>query len=98
MNIGKDIQELEKYPEIGDEQIVAPEKNDSTIDLTRRYNEIITCKDKYIQALHIMLNIVRNNPLVIKHFVIASADNLNNLVRLLTNGDEVEITLNYDVD
>ena len=98
VNIGKDIQELEKYPEIAEEPITAPEKNDSTIDLARRFNEIITCKDKYIQALHIMLNIVRNNPLIVKHFVIAKTDNLNNLVLLLTNADEVEITLNYDVD
>ena len=98
VNIGKDIQELEKYPEIAEEPITVPEKNDSTMDLTRRYNEIITCKDKYIHALHIMLNIVRNNPLIIKHFGIANSDNLNNLVRLLTNADEVEITLNYDVD
>ena len=45
-----------------------------------------------------MLNIVRNNPLIIKHFVIAISDNLNNLVRLLTNRDEVEITLYYDAD
>jgi len=99
VNIGKDIQELEPHRgETVDEQIAAPEKNDSTIDLARRFNEIITCKDKYIQALHIMLNIVRNNPLIVKHFVIAKTDNLNNLVLLLTNADEVEITLNYDVD
>ena len=45
-----------------------------------------------------MINIVRNNPLVVENFVIANADDLNNLVRLLTNADEVEITLNYDVD
>ena len=82
VNIGKDIQELEKYPEIAEETVAAPDKNDSTTDLARRYNEIIRCKDKYIQALHIMLNIVRNNPLVVKHFVIANADDLNNLVRL----------------
>ena len=45
-----------------------------------------------------MINIVRNNPVVVKNFVIANADDLNNLVRLLTNADEVEITLNYDAD
>ena len=108
VNIGKDIQEVEKHPETVEETISVAEKTDSTansvsasaasVDLARRYNEIITCKDKYIEALHIMLNIVRNNPLVVKHFVIANTDNLNNLVLLLTNADEVEITLNYDVD
>ena len=100
VNIGKDIQEVEKHPETVEEQIAAPEKNDSSasVDLTKRYHEIITCKDKYIQVLYIMLNIVRNNPLVVKHFVKANADDLNNLVRLLTNADEVEITLMYDAD
>ena len=102
VNIGKDIQEVEKHPEIVEERQCEPisvaEKNDSTTDLARRYNEIITCKDKYIQALHIILNIIRNNPLIIKHFVIANGDDLSNLVRLLTNADEVEITLNYDAD
>ena len=94
VNIGKDIQEVEKHPEIVEETISAnslksnsssvTDKNDSSasVDLARRYNEIITCKDKYIQALHIILNIVRNNPLVVKHFVISNGDDLNNLVLL----------------
>ena len=98
VNIGKDIQELEKHPEIVEETISVADKNVSTTDLAKRFNEILSCKDKYIQALHIILNIVRNNPLIVKNFVIPNGDDLNNLVRLLTNADEVEITLNYDVD
>ena len=102
VNIGMDIQELESihktHSEMVDETISVADKTDSTTDLTKRFNEILSCKDKYIQALHIILNIVRNNPLIVKHFVIPNGYGLNNLVRLLTNADEVEITLNSDVD
>ena len=44
-----------------------------------------------------ILHIVQNNPLIVKHYIVATENDLNNLIRLLTYSDGVEI-MTDDID
>ena len=50
-------------------------------------------KDNIIKALSIMVDMYRNNPLIVNKYVIASLDTLSELIRLLTNSETVDIQL-----
>ena len=47
-------------------------------------------KDNMIKALSLIIDILESNPLIINKYIIASTDNLQNLILLLTNAQEVE--------
>jgi hypothetical protein len=61
------------------------------------YQQILTEKDNSIQALNLIIRIIQSNPLFISNFVIASSDDLHNLIQLLTSSELVEI-IAKDID
>src|SRR5215469_7557020 len=58
------------------------------------FQRILTAKDNNIQALNLIIHIIKSNPLMINNFVISYASDLEVLMKLLTGGDEVQIVPN----
>lgn len=80
-----------------------PEERDLTTieDIRNTYkqlNETIKEKENIAKALTIMLNLIENNPLIINKLIIAPADVLTELIKLLTSSDEVKFNYLFDVD
>ena len=80
----------------------AEERDLSSIeDIRNAYNQLnetIKEKENVAQALAIMLNLIENNPLIINKLIIAPADVLTELIKLLTSSDEVKINYLIDAD
>ena len=49
--------------------------------------------EKIIKALSLIIDIMYNNPLYVNRFIVAQLSCLQELVKILTDADEVEITL-----
>jgi hypothetical protein len=62
------------------------------------FHSILYQKDQQVRALNLSIEIIKSNPLVINKFVIAHYSTLNELIRLLTHGDEVEFTERTDIE
>ena len=80
-----------------------PEERDLTTieDIRNTYkqlNETIKEKENIAKALTIMLNLVENNPLIVNKLIIAPADVLTELIKLLTSSDEVKFNYLFDAD
>ena len=65
--------------------------NEVACKLAKKYNEILVKKDKRICGLEFILNIVENNPFCELGKIIPHINDLQHLIRLLTNSDDVEI-------
>ena len=61
---------------------------------TEEITESIEEKDNTIKALSLIIEIIRNNPLIINKFVVAEQETLAELIRLITNSESVEIDTN----
>ena len=80
-----------------------PEERDLTTieDIRNAYkqlNETIKEKENIAKALTIMLNLVENNPLIVNKLIIAPADVLTELIKLLTSSEEVKFNYLFDAD
>ena len=80
-----------------------PDERDLTTieDIRNTYkqlNETIKEKENIAKALTIMLNLIENNPLIINKLIIAPADVLTELIKLLTSSDEVKFNYLFDAD
>ena len=64
----------------------------------KQLNETIKEKENIAKALTIMLNLIENNPLIINKLIIAPADVLTELIKLLTSSDEVKFNYLFDSD
>jgi hypothetical protein len=63
------------------------------------FQKIIQEKDRALQAMILIIYIIRNNPVIFKEFVLPEKNMLAELVRLLTNADSVDImTKTGDID
>ncbi len=62
----------------------------SAQDIETDIQQEIQNKDNMITALSLIIDILESNPLIINKFIIASTDNLQKLILLLTNAQEVE--------
>jgi hypothetical protein len=58
---------------------------------------ILEQKDKQMEALSLIIEIIRSNPLIVNKYIIAKHQYLNELIRLLTNSTEVEF-IEKDID
>ncbi len=64
---------------------------ESAMRKTEEISESIEEKNNTIKALTLIIDIIQNNPLVVNKYVVAELDTLAELIRLITNADEVEI-------
>jgi hypothetical protein len=55
------------------------------------FKRILEQKDRIIQAFNLIIEIIKNNPLLINKYIIAEAGVLVELIKLLSNSNEVEI-------
>ena len=62
----------------------------SAQDIETDIQQEIQNKDNMITALSLIIDILESNPLIINKYIIASTDNLQNLIMLLTGAQEVE--------
>ena len=61
---------------------------------TEEISESIDDKENTIKALSLIIDILQSNPLIVNKFVIAELETLQELIRLLTSSDKVEIDCN----
>ena len=64
---------------------------ESAMRKTEEITESIEEKNNTIKALTLIIDIIQNNPLLVNKYVVAELDTLSELIRLITNADEVEI-------
>lgn len=69
-----------------------PQFAERDIDLTVD----IAQKEKQIEILELLLNIYENNPLIVNSLVICKAQDLMQLIKLITDADKVELMLDAD--
>ena len=62
------------------------------IDLTADIED----KDRQIEVLESLLSCYENNPLIINKFVVCQYETLMNIIKVLTNGEKVEFSLDED--
>ena len=74
------------------EEVPQPAAAERDIDLTVD----IAQKEKQIEILELLLNIYENNPLIVNSLVICKAQDLMQLIKLITDADKVEIMLDSD--
>ena len=61
-------------------------------------SSLLQYKDNVIEALQTLLTIVEHNPLIVNKYIIASVEDLSQLIKLLTGADTVQINTDNDVD
>lgn len=76
------------YPVPEEVQQAAERDIDLTVDIAQ--------KEKQIEILELLLNIYENNPLIVNSLVICKAQDLMQLIKLITDADKVEIMLDSD--
>ena len=67
---------------------------EGAIKKTEEMTESIDDKENTIKALSLIIDILQSNPLIVNRFVIAELETLQELIRLLTSSDNVEIDCN----
>ena len=81
----------EVYPEVNDIGQVQYRDLETAEQTKDDLTNLVQEKDNLIEALSLIIDIYKNNPLKVNHCLLASADVLRELVRLLTNADSVDI-------
>ena len=83
-------------PTAGDPSAVnygyVPQVQTREIDLTADIED----KDRQIEVLESLLSCYENNPLIINKFVVCQYETLMNIIKVLTNGEKVEFSLDED--
>jgi hypothetical protein len=79
-----------QYPPVDTTSTYNPYQNLELPNSIDEYKMILEQKDKQMEALSLIIEIVKSNPLIINKYIIAKHEYLNELIRLLTNGNEVE--------
>ena len=69
-----------------------PPQAERDIDLTAD----IAQKEKQIEILELLLQIYENNPLIVNSLVVCKANDLMQLIKLITDAEKVEIMLDAD--
>ena len=71
---------------------VPPQVQTRDIDLTADIED----KDRQIEVLESLLSCYENNPLIINKFVVCQYETLMNIIKVLTNAEKVEFSLDED--
>ena len=71
---------------------VPPQVQTRDIDLTADIED----KDRQIEVLEALLSCYENNPLIINKFVVCQYETLMNIIKVLTNAEKVEFSLDED--
>ena len=103
VNINKANDESNKEPldNVNPYSSLPNEQASNNNEVKREVDErdaLLQYKDNVIEALHGLLKIVENNPLIVNKFIVASIDDLKQLIKLLTGADDVHINTNEDID
>ena len=53
--------------------------------------DILMEKDRQIEVLKLIINILQSNPLIINHYIIADDEALEKMIKLLSNAGDVQI-------
>ena len=53
--------------------------------------DILMEKDRQIEVLKLIINILQSNPLIVNHYIIADDEALERMVKLLSNATDVQI-------
>lgn len=79
-----------KYPSSTDNPY-ASNLSPAAEDRIEDVKELVATSERTCEALSMMVDIVYSNPLIINKFVVTDAASLKELIKLLTNSDEVVI-------
>ena len=77
----------------GNEMVTPPNpyKDLKLTDAPDGFDRMLMEKDRMNEALKLIIDIIRNNPLIENDVIIAEYQILRDLIRLLTNADEVDL-------
>ena len=92
VNINKEQTELQS------EQPDLQLEDDPNTPNDERLESLIKSKDNIINAYSLLLTIAENNPVIVNKFIVAKVSELGQLIKLLTEADDVQINFNLDVD
>ena len=53
--------------------------------------DILMEKDRQIEVLKLIINILQSNPLIVNHYIIADDEALEKMIKLLSNASDVQI-------
>ena len=84
------LRDLAEHPLEGLSARTLREAKETTEDLAKLVSE----KDNIIKALSIIVDIYRNNPLIINKYLIAEEETLTELIKLLTNAELIKLLTN----
>ena len=95
VNVNVADPDIKPTVEVNDKPIEIHEK---AVEPNLENQTLIQYKDNVIEALSTLLAIVENNPLIINKYIVASVEDLSQLIKLLTGSDTVQINVNNDID
>ena len=79
------------------EQVQYPNENTILEEQKKKLEELLKYKENVIEALTSLLSIIEANPLIINKCIIAKLEDLAQLIKLLTEADNVQINTDNDV-
>jgi hypothetical protein len=86
-----------QYPPVDTTSTYNPYQNLELPNSIDEYKMILEQKDKQMEALGLIIEIIKSNPLIVNKYIIAKHQYLNELIRLLTNSTSVEF-IEKDID
>ena len=60
-------------------------------------SQVISEKDNIIKAFSLIIDLYKNNPLIINQYLIADQETLEELIQILTSDESVNIQLGYQL-
>ena len=79
------------YSGLPPDQRIITRDIETAMKKTGEISESIEEKENTIKALTLIIEIIQSNPLIVNKYVVAEADTLQELLKLLTNAENVEI-------
>ena len=85
-----------KYPAISSSEEANPYKELKLPDSSEEFHNMLLERDRIIEAMNLIISIIRHDPLIVDDHVVPNRDVLLDVVKLLTNAEEVEFIEKID--
>ena len=85
--------ETPEYPTVQDSEngIVEVQVEYAGVTVKAEVADILMEKDRQIEVLKLIINILQSNPLIVNHYIIADDEALEKMIKLLSNASDVQI-------
>ena len=85
--------ETPEYPTVQESEngIVEVQVEYAGVTVKAEVADILMEKDRQIEVLKLIINILQSNPLIVNHYIIADDEALEKMIKLLSNASDVQI-------